>query len=177
MCSVSSSLCYMQMNCIPGINLSIRPRVAVWCQLRTALGDTAGTERVYAAGWGMVCGLSGRGPLFQGYWPTGQPGPASYWRTRNGSYSVSKFNYSKNCSLSVHWTPQTNFRIKYLKSEVLMGVRVTSCGTWRREKQLKSVPDYSRGAYILQKNLVPTSKFQTPEGWCEASSTLRVYRY
>jgi hypothetical protein len=107
---------------------------------------------VSAAGWGMVCGLSGRGPLFQGYWPTGQPGSASYWRTRNGSYSVRKFNYFKNCFLSVHWTALTNFRIKYLKYEVLMGVRVTSCGTWRREKQLKFVPDYSRGVYIKKKS-------------------------
>jgi len=75
-------------------------------------------------------GLSGRGPLFQGYWPTGQPGSASYWRTRNGSYSVRKFNYPKNCFLSVRWNAQTNFRIKYLKSEVLMGARDAVKNSW-----------------------------------------------
>jgi hypothetical protein len=60
---------------------------------RRTLCDTPGNIKI--VGWWLGHGLSGRGPLFQGYWPTGQPGSASYLRTRNGSYSACKFNYSK----------------------------------------------------------------------------------
>lgn len=175
MCSVSSLLCYKQMNYIPGINLSIRPRVAVWCQLQRALGDTAGIECLSDAGWGMVCQAEGLcfkvigRPVSQVLPPTdglgtGPTVPANLITPKTVFFQFTEMHR----------------RISELKSEVLMWVRVTSCGTWRREKQLKFVLDYSRGAYISpppKKNLAPTSKFQTPEGWCEASSTLRIYRY
>lgn len=53
----------------------------------------------------------------------------------------------------------TNFRIKYLKSEVLIGVRVTSCGTWRREKTVEICTRLQQGCtYFPPKKSSPHLK-------------------
>lgn len=94
-------------------------------------------------------------------------GSASYLRTRIGSYSVCKCNYSKNCVRSFHLTPQTKFIIKYWTSEIWSSDGGVCDVLWHVMSWKKNswiLHQITAGVHIFSKNLALTSKFQTPEG-------------